>query len=228
MANINNTKIIDLINEEIQKNSLLKHEFYQLWQQGKLTRNHLAGYSKEYFQIVKTVPLLLENTLMLNNNNKYEKLIENNLRDEIEHVDPWINFAQILNVKKEELTNYQASGLTKEAINDLLDLSKLSFEEAVASIYAFEKELPKISETKLSGLKEFYGIEDKEGIEYFNIHKEVDIYHSKIWENILTDFSEENYEKILNAAKRSLKAQNKLLDSVKDKYLTTSLPGSHQ
>ncbi len=37
-----------------------------------------------------------------------------------------------------------------------MTVSKSSFEEGVASLYAFEKELPKISETKSKGLKEFY------------------------------------------------------------------------
>ena len=40
--------------------------------------------------------------------------------------------------------------------------------------------------------------------EYFNIHKEVDIYHSKVWENIINEFSDDKNEKILNAVKLSL------------------------
>ena len=48
--------LIDQINFEIEKYSLLKHDFYKLWQEGKLTLDHLAGYSREYFQLVKIVP----------------------------------------------------------------------------------------------------------------------------------------------------------------------------
>ncbi len=48
--------VINQINAEIEKNSLLKHKFYQMWQEGKLTLDHLAGYSKEYYQLVKNVP----------------------------------------------------------------------------------------------------------------------------------------------------------------------------
>ena len=50
-------------------------------------------------------------------------------------------------------------------------------------------------------------------IDYFTIHKEVDIYHAKVWENILNECSEDKHKKILNAVKISLTAQNRFLDS---------------
>ena len=53
--------LIKLIDDEIQKRSLLNHRFYILWKEGKLKLNHLRSYSKEYFQLVKSVPELVEN-----------------------------------------------------------------------------------------------------------------------------------------------------------------------
>ena len=118
---------------------------------------------------------------------------------------------------------YGGDELTKQAINDLITLTRSSFEEAVAALYAFEKELPKISETKLDGLSKFYGITDDDSNEYFRIHKEVDIYHSKVWENIINESSDDKKEKMLNAAKKSLRAQNNILDSVKSRYVDTTV-----
>ena len=48
--------LIKRIDEMIEERSLLKHPFYEMWSDGKLTIESLAGYSKEYFQLVKTVP----------------------------------------------------------------------------------------------------------------------------------------------------------------------------
>jgi pyrroloquinoline-quinone synthase len=213
------SSLIDQINCEIEKQSLLKHDFYRLWQEGKLTLDHLAGYSKEYFQLVKIVPSLVENALKNNKTKKYDNLIQSTLKDEYEHVEPWINFSSSLNVDKNELMNYNGDDMTREAINDLLTVSDSSFEEAVSALYAFEKELPKISETKLDGLSRFYGFNDANSTEYFNIHKEIDIFHSKVWEKIINESSDETKEKMLNAAKSSLKAQNKILDAVKSRYV---------
>lgn len=217
------TDLINQINKEIEKYSLLKHEFYQMWQEGKLTLDHLSGYSKEYFQLVKIVPTLVENTLKNNCNVKYEKLIKTNLEEEQHHIAPWIKFASSLNVDGNELINYPGDDLTVEAVNELVEISQSSFEEGVASLYAFEKELPKISETKLDGLKKFYNIDTEEANEYFTIHEEVDIYHAKVWENILQETQDDKKEEILNAVRTSLKAQNKLLDSVKNKYVDKTI-----
>ena len=41
--------IIKKIDAMIEERSLLKHPFYQMWSDGKLTQESLAGYSKEYF-----------------------------------------------------------------------------------------------------------------------------------------------------------------------------------
>ena len=181
--------LIDQIDYEIEKYSLLKHDFYRLWQEGKLTLDHLAGYSKEYFQLVKIVPTLVENALKTNKEKKYQNGIQNTLEDERQHIEPWIKFSSSLHVDTNELLNYSGDDLTKQSIDDLIKISESSFEEAVAALYAFEKELPKISETKLDGLEKFYGITDDESNEYFKIHKEIDIYHSKIWENIIKESS---------------------------------------
>lgn len=212
-------ELIDQINYEIERYSLLKHDFYKLWQEGKLTLDHLAGYSREYFQLVKIVPSLVENVINTNKEKKYHDAIQNTLEDERKHIEPWTKFSSSLEVDNDELLAYDGENLTRQAVNDLIKISESSFEEAVASLYAIEKELPKISETKLEGLRKFYGLTDNNSNEYFNIHKEIDIYHSKIWENIIKESTDDKKEKMLNAAIMSLKAQNRLLDSVKSKYV---------
>ena len=218
------SSLIDQINCAIEKQSLLKHDFYRLWQEGKLTLDHLAGYSREYFQLVKIVPTLVENVLKNNKMKNYDKLIQNTLKDECEHIEPWVNFSSSLNVDKNELMNYNGDDLTKKSINDLIAISESSFEEAVSALYAFEKELPKISETKLDGLSKFYGITDEDSREYFNIHKEIDIYHSKIWENIINESSNDKKKKMLNAEILSLNSENRILDSVYNTYVKGTIP----
>ena len=41
--------LIKRIDEMIEERSLLKHPFYQMWSDGKLSVDMLAGYSKEYW-----------------------------------------------------------------------------------------------------------------------------------------------------------------------------------
>ena len=141
------------------------------------------------------------------------------MQEENEHIEPWEKFASSLSVNRDDLKNYSPDPLTGQAVSRLLKISSASFIEGVASMYAFEKELPKISDTKSAGLKEFYGLNNESSHQYFNIHREVDVYHAKMWESILNDCSEEMHEKVLNAARISLKAQNDLLDAVQEKFV---------
>ena len=51
--------LVQKIDRIIEERSLLNHPFYQAWSDGKLTREALTGYSKEYYQLVKAVPIFM-------------------------------------------------------------------------------------------------------------------------------------------------------------------------
>lgn len=211
--------LIERIDYEIEKHSLLKHVFYQMWSEGKLTINHLQGYSKEYFQLVKVVPKFVENIFNVIADPSLKRAVGQNLKEESEHIEPWIMFSTAMGVQRNDLASYKGENETNMAVSTLSQLTERSLEEAVAAMYAYEKELPKISKSKIDGLKKFYGVQSNEATKYLEIHEEVDLRHSEVWKNILKTIPEDKQECALNAAISSLEAQNKLLDSVHKKYV---------
>ena len=211
--------LIERIDYEIEKRSLLKHRFYQMWSEGKLTFDHLQGYSKEYFQLVKVVPKFVENIFNMVTNPSLNRDISQSLKEEYEHIEPWIVFSTAMGVERKDLTSYKGQTETNKAVSTLTRLTELSLEEAVASMYAYEKELPKISRSKIDGLNKFYGVKSHHATKYFEIHEEVDLRHSELWKNILQTIPEEKQKFALSAAINSLEAQNKLLDSVQKNYV---------
>jgi pyrroloquinoline-quinone synthase len=213
--------LIERIDYEIEKHSLLKHVFYQMWSEGKLTINHIQGYSKEYFQLVKVVPKFVENIFNVITDPSLKRAVGQNLKEESEHIEPWIMFSTAMGVQRNDLANYKGENETNMAVSTLSQLTERSLEEAVAAMYAYEKELPKISRSKIDGLKKFYGVQSNEATKYLEIHEEVDLRHSEVWKNILKTIPEEKQERALNAAISSLEAQNKLLDSVQKKYVAS-------
>ncbi len=54
-------KLVFMIDQQVEKKSLLKHPFYKMWSNGELSLDHLQGYSLEYFQLVKVVPEMVNN-----------------------------------------------------------------------------------------------------------------------------------------------------------------------
>ncbi len=210
--------IVERIDSEIERRSLLKHSFYQMWSEGKLTIDHLQGYSKEYFQLVKAVPKFVE-TLALAADKSIKADIDNNAKEEAEHVEPWAKFASALGVSRNELVNYDGADKTNDAVADMGKLMSSSFEEAVAAMYAFEAELPKISRSKIDGLSKFYGMDGGDATKYFELHEEADVRHAQVWREILASLPADKQELAFKAAVESLNAQNKLLDSVQEKYV---------
>ena len=75
--------VVQRIDSEIEKRSLLKHSFYKMWSEGKLTIDHLQGYSKEYFQLGKIVTKFVESIAEATGN---PNIITNNAREDAEHV----------------------------------------------------------------------------------------------------------------------------------------------
>ena len=207
--------IIKRIDAMIEERSLLKHPFYQMWSDGKLMQESLAGYSKEYFQLVKAVPSFMTPIIEKAPDSVVSELIINQ-QEESDHVKPWINFAGELGVSEDELIPYTGLTNTRKAVFDLNELMN-TFEGGACAMYAFEKEIPKISQTKLDGLAEFYGLTSDEATEYFKLHIEADIRHTASWRNILEKSSIDS-NNLLEIADKSISAQNLLLDSCYDEY----------
>jgi pyrroloquinoline-quinone synthase len=212
-------KLLEMIEAEIDKRSLLKHPFYQKWSKGELTLDHLQGYSKEYSKLVKSIPNMVGNIAVRAKDQQSFDSIKQSEREEYEHIEPWCNFAVKLGVPKATLDTYEGTVQTNRAVSKLQGISEKSIEEGISSMYAYEMELPRISRTKLDGLEEFYNLTDADATEYFRIHETVDVRHAQMWRDLIEKIPLSKYKIALDAAVDSLKAQNELLDSVYENYV---------
>ena len=207
--------LIKRIDEMIEERSLLKHPFYQMWSDGKLTLDSLSGYSKEYFQLVKAVPSFMTPIIEKAPNSVISELIDNQQEESI-HIQSWIKFAGELGVSEYELIHYEGLEKTRKSVLELSELMN-TYEGGACAMYAFEKEIPKISQTKLDGLAEFYGISNENATEYFKLHTEADIRHAASWKNILEKTSTDS-DSLIHITDKSISAQNLLLDSCYEEY----------
>ena len=209
------SSLIQKIDRIIEERSLLNHPFYQTWSDGELTREALAGYSKEYYQLVKAVPIFMTQLLDYAPESLHDEL-NHNQQEEFSHISLWQRFAGGLGISNQELTNYEGLSKTNHAIAGMDSLMS-SLVSGSAAMYALEKEIPKISQIKLEGLAEFYGLTDEDVTKYFKEHMEADIRHTASWQRVIDGFSGHDQE-IISAAESSVTCQNLLLDSCYDEY----------
>jgi pyrroloquinoline-quinone synthase len=191
-----------------------------MWSEGKLSVEHLAGYSQEYFQLVRAVPELVGTIGGFVTDAPTKKVVAGIMEEESQHVELWAKFAGALGVPRETLMSYHGTPQTRRALSSLKSVTGESFCQGAAAMYAIESEQPKISRTKLDGLKAFYGMSaDGEGTEYFREHEEADVRHAAVWRGLLQRKGAGKGELSLDAATTSLRVQNAILDSVMETYV---------
>jgi len=216
--------LVKNLDAEIEKRSLLKHSFYKMWSEGKLSREHLAGYSREYFQLVRAVPDLVGSIEGFVRDARTTNVVSGIMEEEAQHVELWAKFAKALGVPRETLMAYYGTPKTRRALSRLRSVTEESFCQGAAAMYAIESEQPRISRTKLDGLKAFYGMSgDGDGTEYFREHEVADVRHAAVWRGLLQKGTRANDALAVKAAALSLTVQNTILDSVMETYVTPTL-----
>ena len=209
------SSLVQKIDRIIEERSLLNHPFYQAWSDGKLTRESLAGYSKEYYQLVKAVPIFMTQLMDHVPDSMYNEL-DHHQQEEFTHINMWERFVSGLGISRNDLLNYDGLYKTNHAVSGMHQLMS-SLESGASAMYAFEKEIPKISEIKLQGLAEFYGLTSDDITTYFKEHMEADIRHAASWQNLINSITSDE-QAAIKAAEISITCQNLLLDSCYEEY----------
>ena len=96
------------------------------------------------------------------------------------HRELWLRFCDGLGLSREEVLSSIATDSTKQTLESLMAACSGTPAEGLAALYAYESQLPAVSETKMAGLEKFYGIKDAKAISFFTTHKEVDVWHSDV------------------------------------------------
>ena len=80
-------------------------------------------------------------------------------------------------------------------IENFFRLSRSSYAEGLGALYAYERQVPEIADTKIKGLVDHYNVSSDEGLEYFIVHKDADVEHREQSAELMNKLSDE--EKIL-------------------------------
>mgnify|MGYP006108751787 FL=1 len=192
------------LNQKLDQYHLLNHPFYKSWNEGKLTREIIKDYAEQYYQHVKAFPRYISATHSLCEDIEKRKILLENLNDEenrdADHPKLWKNFALAMGADAEKIEEVKAEQFTKDLIDNFFKNGRSSYAEGLASLYTYERQIPEIAETKIQGLKRHYGVNSKEGLEFFVAHKEADVHHRAECEKLLDGLSQEEQAKAEVAA----------------------------
>ena len=208
---------------KLDKYHLLKHPFYQIyWNEGKLTREIIKDYAEQYYQHVKAFPRYISATHSICEDLEKRRILLENLQDEEnpngDHPKLWKNFAISVGANKNKIEKAKQESFTKRMIDNFFKQGRKSYAEGLASLYTYERQIPEIADTKIKGLKKYYGVSSKKGLEFFEAHKAADVLHRKACEKLLDGLSKKEQKKAEKAALSTAKYLWNFLSGMVDKH----------
>jgi pyrroloquinoline-quinone synthase len=210
------------LNQKLDQYHLLNHPFYKSWNEGKLNREIIKDYAEQYYQHVKAFPRYISATHSLCEDIEKRKILLENLNDEenrdADHPKLWKNFAIAMGADAKKIEEVKAEQYTSDLIDNFFKYGRSSYAEGLASLYTYERQVPEVADTKIKGLKQHYGVNSKEGLEFFETHKKADIYHRVECEKLLDGLSKDEKEKAEKAALSTAKYLWNFLSGVAAKH----------
>lgn len=202
---------LELLDQKIQKKHLLLNPFYIAWSEGRLSKECLKEYAKEYYFHVKAFPTYLSALhAHTEDSTTRRELLQNLIEEEAgspNHPDLFKDFAMSLGVTEEELDNFEPSDAIKKLIHSFRTIcTKGSISDGIACLYAYESQIPAICISKIDGLKKYYGLTNPNAWKYFSIHIQADIEHANVERALLTKHI------ALDDANKTLEAVESVLD----------------
>ena len=220
---MNTAQFLEALDGLVADKHLLKHPFYVLWTQGRLTPEHVKEYAISYYPHVAAFPRYVS---AVHSNcadpavrqDLLENLIEEE-RGEANHPALWRRFAAALGAGADTLVPEARTPEVAALVDRFLETTRTgSVAEGLAALYAYESQIPEIARTKREGLATFYGVADPEAVRFFTVHEEADVWHRQVEREtlgrILETASAEELDRVLAAAGRCLDALNAALDGV--------------
>lgn len=205
----------------VAEKHLLKHPFYVLWTEGKLSARDIREYAISYYPHVAAFPRYVsavhaQSPDPVLRQELLENLIEEE-RGEANHPALWRRFAAALGASEADLVPDPRTPEVAALVEAFLATTRDgSVPEGLAALYAYESQIPEIAKTKREGLAAFYGIDDADAVRFFSVHEEADVWHRQVEREALGRVAgtEGERRRALLAASRCLNALNGALDGI--------------
>ena len=105
-----------------------------------------------------------------------------------------------LGADDKEIETKDQDSFTKDMIDNFFKQARSSYAEGLGSFYTYERQVPEVADVKITGLKQHYGVDTKEGLQFFEVHKDADVIHRAECEKLLDELTPEEQVKAEKAA----------------------------
>lgn len=220
------------LDARIAKYDLLCHPFYKAWAAGELTREDLQEYGRDYYHHVEAFPTYLAELGIRLEESELRRAVLANMSDEKggedlygepspAHSELWLDFVEGMGASR-NMRGHTPLPAIKRLVSFYHRVAQQETpEEALATFYAYESQVPRVAQEKARGLEHMYGADGKTR-GYFTLHTSADVYHSRVWRQQLAKQLESNSragEKALESGEAAAKALWNALDGIEERRM---------
>ncbi len=215
---------LEKLHKTLDEYHLLKHPFYQAWNNGELSIETLKTYAKEYYGHVAAFPRYISAIHSLCPKIEDRQVLLDNLCDEEQgeenHPELWLKFAEGLGCTREECKTQDLDS-TKKLVQEYFDITRSSYASGLGVLYAYERQTPSVAKSKIDGLQKFYNISDKNTLKFFEVHMEADEWHTEECAELLKKMTKEEQELAYEGAVHGAKLLWGFLDEMQQIHLNS-------
>ncbi|WP_341757311.1 CADD family putative folate metabolism protein [Candidatus Tisiphia endosymbiont of Ditula angustiorana] len=214
-------EFINNLNDALEKWSLLKHPFYQAWNNGILNKDTLNVYAQEYYHHVAAFPRYISQIHALCADIRARQVLLENLVDEEQgdnnHPELWLRFIEGLGVSRDDDKNPKFES-TKRLVNGFFELTQTDYSTGLGALYAYERQTPTVSKVKIDGLKKHYNIHNQRTLEFFVVHAKTDIWHTNELIKLINKLNSIEQKQVHYGAVKGAKLLWQFLDGMEGLY----------
>jgi len=217
----------NFLNQQLDELHLLKHPFYVAWNKGELSAEVLQSYAKEYYHHVVAFPCYISSIHSLCPDIKARQILLENLvdeeRGEENHPELWLRFADGLGVLRRDIPIKANFVETNNLVDGYFNLVRSDYPTGLGALYAYERQTPEISESKIDGLKKHYFITDQNTLKFFEVHSTLDQWHREEISQLIESLAPKDQEMTTKGAIAGAKLLWEFLDGIlsNDNYQNT-------
>jgi len=220
-------RFIVQLKQAIDAKHLLKHPFYQMWEQGTLPIEAMQRYAEQYYHVEAEFPRFLSTMHSRCDARDVRLKIAQNLFDEEQgnHLQLWVQFGEGIGTTEDKMKTAKLLPETRNAISTFQRMSAKGFLCGSGALAAYESQIPAVASTKMKGLEQHYGITPGEVTEFFSVHQEVDVDHANAWWEIIAAYATTSalQAQVLDAVTQGRDAMWEFLDGICKVYLPECL-----
>jgi pyrroloquinoline-quinone synthase len=180
---------------------------------------NLQEYARQYYAFESTFPRFLSSLHARADSPQVRAALLDNMWDEehgeANHQELWLRFAEGVGVAREDVRGAERNAATTALVGTYWRTTReMPVAGGVASVYAYEGQVPAVSRAKIDGLRDRYGITDPRTLAFFEVHAELDLEHSEAERSMVKELGEHDEEAVMAATGSALDAWWGFLDAV--------------